>query len=389
MVLNESTPVVLGEYAGGVRKITISNVGAAALTGLYIQARRGNAPWETLAGSAVAFRNLTNLIAVLTPPSNPDITALAPGQTADVLLDSTQYSSVRVSATGLPGADATAVADSFGSGGSSSTAGYVPKISQYDRALIFPLPRQANAVLDISRNINDLQYVGAITDAEVYDTEAGAIASGIATSKALAFHWQKMLWELAAGESLFLQARIKTVGATTSSNVLFGNSDATVEGLSLTLYGPTHATTPGRLMVNFKATGAGGLGLVVTPYSSTASSVTVDQLGTDVYHNITIHVDGATRLMNVWVNTKQGGSGMNAVLTGGSTVNPTPRNFGIGYAPADDSWTSSNAKATRLQAFRFAVFPAGVGVVNPGWLDLQFNQNPSVLFSDVDYVGSN
>ena len=265
--------------------------------------------------------------------------------------------------------------------------GYLPIVSQYDKALIFAAPpRQANAVKDFSRNFNDLQYVGAITDAEVYDTEAGAISVGISTSKALACHHEKMAWDLASGESLLVQARIKTVGASTSSNVIFGNSDSTVEGFGLVLYGPTHASLAGKLLFNFKGAGAGGQSLNITPYTSTSSLVAADVLATDTYHNITIHVDGATRKLNAWINGNQGGNGMDAVLNGGSTLNTT-RNFGFGYVPADASWTSSTAKACRLQSFRFATFPSGVPVVNPGLLDWKFNANPRVIFNDADYVG--
>lgn len=274
------------------------------------------------------------------------------------------------------------------SAGGVAVSGYVAPVSQYDRALIFAAPiRQNNAVRDYGQNINDAQYVGAITDAEVYDTEAGALSVGQATSKALAFHEEKMRWDLSAGESLLIQARVKTVGASTSSNVLFGNGDSTVEGLGLILYGPTHATTPGKFMLNFKATGTPGQALTLTPYSQSTTAVALDtSTGTDTYYNITLYIDGQTKVPTLWVDGKTGA--INTTLNTGSTINPTPRNFGLGHIPTDTLWTSSNAKATRFQAFRYAVFPASAQPVNPGLLDFEFNRNPFRLFSDADYLGA-
>lgn len=266
-------------------------------------------------------------------------------------------------------------------------ASYTPPISQYNRALIMPGIRQANAVKGLSRNINDAQYVGAITDAEVYDTEAGALSVGQATSKALAFHWGKMLWDLAAGESLLVQARVKTVAATTSSNVLFGNSDGTIEGFGLVLYGPTHATQAGRMLFNFKGNGTAAQSIQSQPVVVNGAAVASQVLPTDTYLNITIHVDGATRKLDVWVN---GQPSINAgqTLNAGSTIPAIKRNFGLGYVPADDSFTATNAKATRFQTFRMAVLPAGLKFINPGFLDLLFNQNPYRFFNDTDYVGA-
>ena len=272
--------------------------------------------------------------------------------------------------------------------GGVAISSYVPPVSRFTKvAILAPPIRQNNAVRDLSQNINDAQYCGAITDAEVYDTEAGALSVGQSTSKALAFHYEKMLWDLSAGESLFIQARVKTVGASTSSNVLFGNSDSTVEGLALTLYGPTHATTPGRFLLSFKAAGASGQAIVMTPYSQSTTAVALDtSTTTDTFFNVTLFIDGATRVPTLWVNGKLGAPG--SALNAGSTINPTPRNFGLGYAPVDATFTTSACKATRFQAFRMAVFPSSTEVVNPGLLDIKFNENPRILFNDFDYIGS-
>jgi len=260
-------------------------------------------------------------------------------------------------------------------------------VSQFDKALFFAAPpRQSNALKGFSQNINDAQYVGAITDAELYDTEVGAFSVGQASSKALACHWQKMAWDLAAGESLLVQACVKTVGATTSSNVLFGNSDATVEGFGVVLYGPTHATLPGRLMFNFKGNGTAGQSIQIQPVTVAGGTVTQDVLATDTFHNITIHVDGATKILSAWVNGKQGTNSGVQTMNAGSTIPATKRNFGFGYIPADSGWTASAAKAARFKSFRIAVLPAGVAFSNVGFLDWQFNNNPRILLTDKDYI---
>lgn len=265
---------------------------------------------------------------------------------------------------------------------------YMPPVSRYDRALIFAAPpRQANAVKDFSQHINHAQYVGAITDAEVYDTEAGALSVGQATSKALAFAWGKMLFDIDAGESLLIQACVKTVGATTSSNVLFGNSDATVEGLGMVLYGPTHATNAGRLFLNYKGIGTAAQAIQMQPVTVVGAAVTQDVLPTDTYLNITLHIDGSTKQAFVWVNGKIGSNSPQA-LNAGSPIPVVKRNFGLGYIPADDGYTSSAAKAARFKSFRMAVLPAGMKFVNPGLLDWQFNNDPRKLFTDADYIGS-
>ena len=265
----------------------------------------------------------------------------------------------------------------------------VPRVSQYDKILIFPAPpRQSNAVKGFTLYPNDAQYVGAIADADVYDTEAGALSVGMSTSKALAFPWQLCQWDLSQGQSLLVQARVKTVGATTSSNVLFGNSDATVPGFGVVLYGPTHATNAGKLMFNVLAQGQTAQSLQIQSARVSGNSVVQDVLPTDTYLNITIHVDGLTKVLSAYVNGLQGvNSGVNTLNNGSTVPSSGQRNFGLGYIPADAGFTSSAAKAARFQAFRMAVLPAGQQFRDVGMLDWLFNDNPRRLFTDVDYVG--
>lgn len=273
-----------------------------------------------------------------------------------------------------------------------SASAYKSPISQYERALIFPQHRQSSAVKGFSRNINDAQFVGAITDADVYDTEPGALSVGMLSTKALAFPWGKMLWDLNAGESLFIQMRVKTIAATTASNVLCGNNSPSLtwEGFNLQLYGPTHATTPGRLFFNFKGNGTAVQAIELTPVTVAPGSVVRQVLATDTYMNISILVDGATKRVDAMVNCQPGiynSSVASNFLNGGTTIPAVKRNFAIGYSPTDDGFTATGATAARFQALRVAVLPADMRLINFGLLDWQFNINPFRLFSDLDYVG--
>jgi hypothetical protein len=273
---------------------------------------------------------------------------------------------------------------------------FTPPVSQYDRALIFAPPvRQVNAVKGFSRNINDAQYVGAITDQDLYDCEAGALTVGMSysggtptntTSKALQFPWGKMLWDLGAGESLLIQMRVKTVASVATAN-LCGNYNATDGGFSIGLYDATNATTPGYPYFNYKAQGAAAQSINIPAALVGASTVTMPPLPTDAYFNLTVHVDGASRMLTAYIN---GAPHINAgvsQLNAGSSMQTVNHNFGLGHVPADDTYTTSLAKAVRFQAFRMAVLPAGLQFANVGLLDWHFNNNPRALFSDAAYLG--
>lgn len=108
MVLNESTPVVLGVIpGGGVRKLSITNTGSAALTGITIEGQATPAsPWVPIANQSVNFRSPTTLLGVALPVGSSDITKLAGGTSGDVYVDAGKFYNIRVSATGFTGADA-------------------------------------------------------------------------------------------------------------------------------------------------------------------------------------------------------------------------------------------------------------------------------------------
>lgn len=266
----------------------------------------------------------------------------------------------------------------------------VAVVSQYDKVLLMATAaRQFNAVAGVGQNAADAQYVGAITPAEVYGTEAGLLSVGQATSKALAIHNTAVEWDLSLGQSLLVQMRAKTVGVTTSSNVLIGNSDgAAIEGFGFTVYGPAHATLPGRCTFNFKANGTAGQSIQMQPIDLTASATNQYAIPTDALVNYTIFVDGRDRRCYVWVNGEQAGSNWAAVLNAGSTLPAARRNLGLGHVPTDNTYTSTVARATRFRTVRVAVFPSGVIPKSVASLDRAFNANPDIVFTDADYLGA-
>lgn len=292
-------------------------------------------------------------------------------------------------------ATASGLVDSSGNalalgGGGGSAAPSLPRGSQYDRALIFaPPPRQANAIKGFSFNINDAMYVGAITDVDVYDGEAGvpSLSFGQAISKAAAFHWGKMKWDLGSGESLLVQMRAKTVAASTAVN-LCGNYSGTDCGFSIGLYDPANASKPGVPYFNYKAQGAAAQSLDIPAALVGVSTVTTPAIPTDTWFNLTVHVDGATRMLIAYVNGQPHANAGVTQLNAGSGVATTARNFGLGHVPTDDSFTTTVARGCRFQAFRMTVLPAGLQFTDVPLLDWYFNNNPRILFTDRDYVGS-
>lgn len=265
---------------------------------------------------------------------------------------------------------------------------FKPKISQYYRAWICAAPpRQSNAVHGFSLNVNDAMYVGALTDADLYDTEAGALTLGQAISKGLAFHRDKMKWDLGSGESLLVQMEVKTIAAAGAVNFC-GNYSGTDCGFSIGLYDPANATKPGIPYFNYKAQGAAAQSLDVPAGLIGASTVTTPAIPTNTWFKITAHVDGATRMLTVYIN---GQPHMNAgvhQLNAGSGVPTTQRHFGLGHIPTDDSYTTTVARGCAFRAFSMAVLPAGMQFADVGDLDWMFNNNSRVRFTDTDLLGN-
>lgn len=96
--------------------------------------------------------------------------------------------------------------------------------SKYTATLLFaPPPRQANAVKDFSQNLADGQYLGDMTDAEIYDTEPGWLSTGMSTGKALFIHSSNLNWNLANNQSLLIQMQFKFPSVGTTTVDLFRN----------------------------------------------------------------------------------------------------------------------------------------------------------------------
>lgn len=297
--------------------------------------------------------------------------------------------------------------------------------SQWTRALLVaPPPRQINAVKDLSAWANDGHYLGSAVDADIYDslaaytpvsgakpsgnwigtgwtntggsqTVVGTLSSTAVTSKGLMLHNSKTQWDLDAGQSLLIQHRffIPDTGASATTPTagiqattsLFGsnNSSLTVQGLNVTV------SAAGGLSVNLRA-GA------VTPTNQSSTYNVVPLVANTVYC-LTIHFDGALKLLNVWINGQQKDSSTNISITGDTTASPVnystinPSNggshMGVGCAMTD-AMTVTNAQRLFTSHFRMTVLPAGLQVANPGLVDYLFNRNPDRFMSDALLVGA-
>jgi len=254
---------------------------------------------------------------------------------------------------------------------------YTPPESQYTRSLLFaPPPRQINAVKDLSMNMADGQYLGSMTDADLYDTNAGYLTTGVTTAKALFIHAPKAGWELNNGESLLLQARFNLTSLAANAYIL-GNMDSsnTTPGINVAV------STTGNLTISTKVGVATG----------TATNYQPSALLAGTWYNLTVFVDGATKQINAWVNGVQSGSNNNVQInadTNGSytTVNSAgPNHFGVGCA-LNATASTATARTCQWAAFRMAVFPSTVQA-SPQLLDQWFNRNPFAMFSDNNMKG--
>lgn len=287
---------------------------------------------------------------------------------------------------------------------------YTPLVSQYDRALIFaPPPRQTNAVKGFSRNMNDAQFVMArgaaaanvITDADVYDCEAGALTVGMnynngtptnSSVKGLAFWHEKVAWDLGAGQSFLLQLHARTVGATVNT-VLLGNSNGTWEGWGVV------QNTNGTLSLNYRATGnENSQSFVLQRIRFDGTNMVTVPLALDAPLFLQVVVDGTTRAINAWINgepcsinenpTGNSYGNGSTLLQAGSTIPAVKRNLGLGHIPLDTSFSPPTLpiRAVRFYALRIAVLPMGKSFRDPAMLDWRFNRRNDVLFMDVDYT---
>ena len=251
--------------------------------------------------------------------------------------------------------------------------------SKYTRCLVFgDVQQQSNAVKDYSQNICDLQYLGGatgfITDAELYNTEAGWLATGQGTNKALMIHKNFLEgWNVANGQSMLVQMRFKIPTTLSASDMpLFGNGYPGVFGVYC------RVKAAGNIQVGVNAGAA---------YGSGVTYVETSTITADTEHTLTVLINGIDKTYSAWHNNKQTATGQlqNINITG--TGDTGANHFGVGCLMGT-SYSPGNAQPLRTRAFRMVTTPAGVMFKDPAMLAYRFHRDYSVLINDVDMVGA-
>jgi hypothetical protein len=249
--------------------------------------------------------------------------------------------------------------------------------NQYTKALYFGRTIvQTGAVHDFSRNGNDAIFAGGTTNAEVYNTEANllSVVGGATGDKCLQIDPTKFAWQLNNGESLFMQARFKVVDIAGPGQVMGNSLAGTQPGLLV------NVNSGGSVVVNMKMGVAGGIG-----YAAPVG------LANNTFINMTLWVDGATKLMNGWLNGVQPTVWTNVQLVAdsGGTFNtqfatPLPFSLGSSGSTLFPSAGNGGTRASRFEAVRLLTLPNGVMLQNAHMLDWKFNGQPISLVTDAD-----
>lgn len=251
--------------------------------------------------------------------------------------------------------------------------------SAYTKALFFGNPlTQAGSVKDFSPNGADAVYCGGTTDAEVYNTAAGYLTTLGGTSpnnKGLALAAAKLQWRLQNGESLFIQARVLKDALPAGAEHIMGNSSGgSIPGFLL-------AMTPAGAIQPYVKVGSLGVALVGGSSTLTASAGTP--------FNVTIWIDGATKILNGWFNGALQTNWTNKSITpdGSSfqTDNPAqPGVWCIGNGGDVVSPSTRTMNAFKYAAARVMVVEPGKTIQNAALLDWKFNRDPSRLITPAD-----
>lgn len=260
--------------------------------------------------------------------------------------------------------------------------------SRYTQALYYPAPpRMPNALMSFGSRLWDADFLGSMTSADLYDTNAGYLTTGASTAKALMVYAQIAndptygMADYGLGGSVLIQHAFQFPSL--SSNVeLFGNlpygSDNT-GGLN------AYVSTAGALVIGNGL--AGSFGAQVNFFTG---------LTINTMYYLTTLWDGMKRDWFSWLNgvptavsvTSRGGANSGApTLPGGVTALPAGFSLMIGAVAPNNGTTVSTAATLLTKAFRLSSVPAGRIIRNPQLLDIAFNQNPLVRFSDYDIVG--
>jgi hypothetical protein len=266
--------------------------------------------------------------------------------------------------------------------GAAAVAGAAASLTEnkYTKALFFGNPlTQAGSVKDFSQNNADAVYAGGTTDAEVYNTTAGYITTlgGAApNNKGLSIAQSKMQWRLQNGESLFIQARILKDTLPAGAEHIFGNcSGGSIPGILLSL-------TPGGALQPYVKVGA--LAIVLVGGSSS-------NISAGAAFNITLWIDGGTKLMNGWINGVPQTNWTNKPIlpdgTSYQTDNPAqPGAWCLGNGGDVVSPSTRTMNAFKFAAMRAMVIESGKTLQNAAMLDWRFNRDPSRILPLSDLV---
>lgn len=257
---------------------------------------------------------------------------------------------------------------------------FVPtrKENRYTKLLVLGInQQQAGSVKNLAQAGPDLVYAGNTTDADVNNTERGALsvlggAAGAGTAKALCYPPSELQWNFATGASFFMQMRVKTPTIITGAHLVGNCANGTRNGLIV-----QHGA--GNLVSLGIRCGASGVQLA-------ASS---DTVAADTWFNVTVWFDGATHLMNAWLDGKLQPNWTNKLFsadgTGYTTVDAaTPVSFVLGNSGDTTFPNARVSNAVRFAALRVAIFPAGFTLQNAPQLDWDFNRNPNRIVTDDD-----
>lgn len=185
MQLNENTLTLLGTYPGGsIYRFVVQNSGNAPTTGVYIEGRATpESRWTTITDSSTDYTNLHGILGYSTTDGTLDTMVVKPGQALTVYIDCSRYTSIRVSATGLPGANA-ACEVTLPSGFPADIAALL--VTPAGAGMIGVQPLAGILADDVqgalqevaARAVGAEQAVGAATSAAAAASAAAATASG-------------------------------------------------------------------------------------------------------------------------------------------------------------------------------------------------------------------
>jgi len=102
MRLNENTLTALGTFpGGGIYRFVVTNTGNVPLSGVYLEARNTpDKPFFTILDASSDFTNLHGILGYTATDGTLDVMNLKPGVAVSFYVDCSQFTSVRVSATG-------------------------------------------------------------------------------------------------------------------------------------------------------------------------------------------------------------------------------------------------------------------------------------------------